>query len=53
MSGMKILNLNDAKYNILNWLAILADNRTYWQSGSIAEEAKDYIKRNFLLDISD
>ena len=53
MSGMKILNLNDEKYNILNWLAILADNRTYWQSGSIAEEAKDYIKRNFLLDISD
>lgn len=52
MSGLNILNLNDGKYNILNWLALLADNRTYWQNGSIAQEAKEYIKENFLLDIS-
>lgn len=46
-------NIELAKeYNILNWLAILADNRTYWQNGSIAEEAKKYIKEHFLLDIS-
>lgn len=50
--GLKILNLNSKEYNILNWLAILADNRTYWQNGSIAEEAKAYIKQNFLIDIS-
>lgn len=36
----------------MNWLALLADNRTYWQNGSIAEEAKSYIKENFLPDIS-
>ena len=30
-------NLNSSEYNILNWLALLADNRTYWQRGSIAE----------------
>lgn len=52
MSDLKCLNLNSKKYNILNWLAILADNRTYWQNGSIAEEAKKYIKDHFLLDIS-
>lgn len=52
MSGLKCLNLNSSEYNILNWLAILADNRTYWQNGSIAEEAKKYIKDHFLLDIS-
>ena len=52
MSGLKCLNLNSKKYNILNWLAILADNRTYWQNGSIAEEAKKYIKDHFLLNIS-
>ena len=46
MSGLKILNLNSSEYNILNWLAILADNRTYWQNGSIAEQAKNYIKKN-------
>lgn len=52
MTGLSVLNLNDPQYNILNWLAILADNRTYWQNGSIAEDAKDYIKTHFLLDIS-
>ena len=52
MSDLKCLNLNSKEYNILNWLAILADNRTYWQNGSIAEEAKKYIKEHFLLDIS-
>ena len=52
MSGLKCLNLNSKEYNILNWLAILADNRTYWQNGSIAEEAKKYIKGHFLLNIS-
>lgn len=53
MSDLKCLNLNRKEYNILNWLAILADNRTYWQNGSIAEEAKKYIKDHFLLDISE
>lgn len=52
MSDLKILNLNSEDYHILNWLAILTENRTYWQSGSIAEEAKNYIRQNFLLDIS-
>lgn len=52
LSELKVLNLNSGSYNILNWLAILADNRTYWQNGSIAEPAKNYIKENFLPDIS-
>lgn len=52
MTGLNILNLNAPEYHILNWLAILADNRTYWQNGSIAEEAKKYIKENFLIDIT-
>ena len=52
MEGLKVLNLNDSKYHILNWLAILADNRTYWQNGSIAEEAKKCIKEHFLIDIT-
>ena len=45
--------MNSSEYNILNWLALLADNRTYWQRGSIAEEAKKYLKDNFLPDISE
>lgn len=52
LSNMRILYLNSPEYSVLNWLAILAANRTYWQKGSIAEEAKKYLADNFLLDIS-
>ena len=41
--GLTVLNLNAPEYSILNWLAVLARYRTYWQSGSIAEEAKEYL----------
>ncbi len=47
---LSILNLNAPEYNILNWLALLAHYRTYWQNGSIAEEAKDYLHQNFFID---
>ena len=49
-SKLKILNLNNEKYNILNWLAVLAKNRTYWQNKSISEEAKKYIEENFYVN---
>lgn len=52
MASLNILNLNGRQYTILNWLALLADNRTYWQSGTIAQEAKQYLKEHFLPDIS-
>ena len=50
--GLHILNLNDSQYCILNWLAILTKYRSYWQSGSVAEEAKDYLQKNFFVDPS-
>ncbi len=50
--GLAILNLNAPEHNILNWLAILTKYRSYWQSGSIAEEAKDYLQMNFFIDPS-
>ena len=53
LEGFRVLNLNSGKYHILNWLALLADNRTYWQNGSIAVEGKRYLKNHFLLDISE
>lgn len=52
LSGLEILNLNASEYSILNWLAILAKYRTYWQSGSVAEEAKDYLQQHFFIDPS-
>jgi hypothetical protein len=53
MTGLSVLELNSGKYNILNWLAILTDNRTYWQKNSISEQAKKYLAENFLIDISE
>ena len=50
LENLSILNLNNPQYNILNWLAILAKYRTYWQNGSVAEEAKDYLQQNFFID---
>ena len=51
--GLEILNLNDPQYNILNWLAVLTEYRSYWQSGSVAEEAKNYLQKNFFVDPSE
>jgi hypothetical protein len=50
LDGLHILNLNDPEYNILNWLAVLTHYRSYWQNGSISEEAKDYLQRHFFVD---
>lgn len=52
MAGLNILRLNSPEYSILNWLAILAKYRNYWQNGSIAEEAKNYLQRYFFIDPS-
>uniref|UniRef100_UPI00388EF41C DUF3990 domain-containing protein n=1 Tax=Anaerovibrio sp. TaxID=1872532 RepID=UPI00388EF41C len=42
--------LNSPDYHILNWLAVLTKYRSYWQSSSIAEEAKVYLQQNFFVD---
>ena len=47
---LSILNLNTPEYNILNWLALLTRYRSYWQTGSIAEEAKNYLQEHFFVD---
>ena len=49
-TGLRILNLNDPEYTILNWLALLARYRSYWQKGSISEDAKNYLQENFFVD---
>ena len=50
MDGLTVLNLNAPEFNILNWLVILTKYRTYWQSGSVASEAKDYLQSHFFID---
>ena len=49
-SGLKILNLNDERYCILNWLAVLLQNREFDVPSGLALEAKEYILKNFSID---
>ncbi|MCI9573793.1 MAG: DUF3990 domain-containing protein [Lachnospiraceae bacterium] len=52
-SGLKVLDLNDPEYSILNWLAILTKNRTYWQNSSIAEKTKRYLQQHFYINTTE
>lgn len=46
--ALSIMNLSDARYHILNWLAILLENRTFVIERGLALTAKDYILSEFL-----
>ena len=45
--GLKILNLSTANYTILNWLAILLENRQVRLSTPIEKRGRDYLLENF------
>ena len=53
ISDLKILNLNDKKYNILHWLTILLKNREFDLRSSVSQKAKEYLIKNYSVDISD
>lgn len=48
--GLRVLDLSDNNYNILNWLSILLDNRVFSVSSELASEAKKYLLTEFLPD---
>ena len=48
--GLSVLNLNTPKYNILNWLAILLENRKFNVAEGMPQRAKAYILENFKVD---
>ena len=52
MNGLNVLCLNSEEYTILNWLAVLTKNRTYWENSTVSEMAKKYLANNFVIDIS-
>ena len=49
-TGLKVLNLNAPEYNILNWLAILLENRKFNVAEGLPQRAKAYILENFKVD---
>ena len=48
--GLEILCLNAKEYHILNWLAILLENRTFDIKAAVARQTKEYILEHFLPD---
>lgn len=48
--NLKILNLENSEYSILNWLAILIDNRRFDIQSDFGKEAKQYLLDNFRPD---
>lgn len=47
ISGLNVMDLSNGDYHILNWLAILLENRTFRLSGDLAADAKDYLLDTF------
>lgn len=49
-TGLAIMNLSSNKYMVLNWLAILLQNRNFHLSTPLSRQGKEYILKNFLPD---
>lgn len=52
LDGLKILSLSDEPYHILNWLALLMDNRRTRLSTAVSMLGAEYLHDIFLPDIS-
>lgn len=50
MKGLSVLNLNGPGFNILNWLAILLENRTFDLKTPVAVQGRRYLLDHFLPD---
>ena len=49
-SGLSILDLNDPRFCILHWLAVLLENRQFTVSAPLALQAREYILSIFHVD---
>ena len=50
LSGLSIIHLSGENYTILNWIAILLNNRNFRISNDIAAEGKAFLLEKFLPD---
>ena len=51
LDGLSVLDLESGEFSILNWLAILADNREFNVSTPLAREGLRYLLDNCLIDM--
>ena len=50
LTDMKVMNLDAPEYGMLDWLAILVNNRVFSLDTPIAAESKEYLTAHFLPD---
>ncbi len=50
LDGMDVMHLTRGKFNILNWLAILLENRKFDISSPVGKNARDFIISRFMPD---
>ncbi len=50
MDGLRVINLNSNDYSILNWLAILLENRKFVVAEGLPQRAKEYLLKNFMVE---
>ena len=53
LNDLDVMYLTGRDYHILNWLAVLLDNRTFRVSSDLAREGRDFILSRFLPDYRD
>ena len=53
MDGLNVLNLLDGNYTVLNWIALLLNNRIFTLQDEIALDAKNYILNHYLIDLNE
>lgn len=51
--GLNVLNLLDGKHNVLNWMALLLENRIFNLQDEIAIDARRYIIEHYSIDLKD
>ena len=51
LSGLKVLDLTENSYSILNWMAILVKFRTFDLSSPISRQAKAFLLENYYVDV--
>lgn len=47
-TGLGFLDLSDSRYHILNWLAVLLQNRVFKVDSDLAADARDFILERYL-----
>ena len=51
MSLLRVLDLNTEEYSVLNWIAVLIENRIFSMVNPLAGRAKKYLKENFYVNV--